>query len=54
MEKEVREAMSVMSWEKNKSMYRVICLDVLGPKGDAFWDSMNRRQERLKATLRRG
>lgn len=54
MGKTALEAMSVMSWEKNKSMYKVICRNILGPKGDAFWGSMNRRQERLKATLRQG
>jgi len=54
MEKEVRDAMGLMSWDKNKSMYRVIYRDILGKtKGDAFWDSMNRRQERLRATLNR-
>ena len=51
MEKTALEALSLMSWENNKSMYKVICRDILGPKGDALWDNMNKRRERLKATL---
>jgi GTP-dependent phosphoenolpyruvate carboxykinase len=52
MDKITRDAMSLMSWNKLKSMHRVIFRDVLGnTKGDLFWDGMNRRFQKLQKTL---
>lgn len=52
MEKKVRDAMSLMSWKKNNSMYRVIFRDTLGKtKGDLFWDRVNKRFQKLEKAL---
>ena len=52
MDKITRDAMSLMSWNKLKSMHGVIFRDILGDtKGNLLWRRMDRRFQKLQKTL---